>query len=83
MIATTPRVVKSNVESKVPKALKRSPSSPPGPVTYGSKPLAWAMGLMSSRSAAISAGSTGLSLGRTLESEFPSNGIFAKIAFPS
>ena len=31
----------------------------------------------------MSSGRTGLSLGRTFESEFPSNGIFAKIAFPS
>ena len=33
MTATTPRVVSNSDESRVPKAPKRSPRSPPGPVT--------------------------------------------------
>ena len=33
IIATTVSVVRSKVESIEPNALKRSPSSPPGPVT--------------------------------------------------
>ncbi|CAB5051504.1 unannotated protein [freshwater metagenome] len=73
----------NNDESKVPNAPKRSPNNPPGPVTYGVKPFAWAIGLMSSRNAATTAGKTGLSLVKTFAIEFPSSGIFAKMALPS
>ena len=83
MIATTPRVVNKREESRVPKALKRSPNNPPGPVTYGSKPFALAIGAMSVRSASITAGSTGLSFGKTSAIAFPSSGIFASSALPS
>ena len=81
--ATTARVVSNKVESISPKAPNKSPSNPPGPVTYGVKPLASAIGLISSRSASIAAGSTGSSFGSNLEIAFPSSGIFAKSAFPS
>ena len=83
MIATTPKVVSNSEESKVPNAPKRSPSKPAGPVTYGSNPFALAMGAISVRSASTMAGNTGLSFGRTLAIEFPSNGILASRALPS
>ena len=81
--ATTPSVVSKSVESIVPKAAKRSPKSPPGPVTYGSTPFASAIGAISSRSASTIAGSTGSSFGRTFPSAVPSSGILASIAAPS
>ena len=83
MTATTASVVRRSVESIEPNAPKRSPNSPPGPVTYGVKPFASAIGLMSSRSASIAAGSTGSSFGNNFEIAFPSSGIIARSAFPS
>ena len=81
--ATTPRVVSNREESKVPNAPNKSPSNPPGPVTYGVNPLAFAIGPRSSRNAAITAGKTGLSFGRISAMAFPSNGILASSALPS
>ena len=81
--ATTPRVDRSNLESISPNASNKSPSNPPGPVTYDSSEFAFANGSRSARSSSTKVGNTGLSLGSNFEIEFPSNGIFPKIAFPS
>ena len=83
MKATTPSVDRSNLESISPNASNKSPSSPPGPVTYESSEFALANGVTSARNSLSIAGRTGLSFGNNFESEFPSNGIFPKIAFPS
>ena len=83
MIETTPSVVKSRLESSDAKAPKRSPKIPPGPVTYGVSPCAFAIGATSSRSACTTAGRTGLSFGRIFERDSPSSGMLTKIAFPS
>ena len=80
MSATTPKVVKRSVESILPKAAKRSPKRPPGPVTYGSRPFALAIGAISSRRTSMIAGRTGSSLGKISARAVPSNGIFARIA---
>ena len=67
MTATTASVVNSKVESIDPNALNRSPSNPPGPVTYEVRLFALAIGVKSSRSASTTAGSTGSSFERTFE----------------
>ena len=76
-------MVSRRVESIEPKAPKRSPSNPPGPVTYGVKLFAFAIGAISSRIASTIAGNTGSSLGKTSPIAFPSSGILARIALPS
>ena len=74
---------RSNLESISPKASNKSPSNPPGPVTYESSEFALAKGATSARNSSTIAGKTGLSFGKIFASEFPSRGIFPKIAFPS
>ena len=83
MNATTPNVVKSNVESKSPKAPNRSPMRPPAPVTYDSKPSSFANGVKSSRNASTIAGRTGSSFGSTSAIAAPSRRIEARTAVPS
>ena len=81
--ATTTRVERSNLESISPNASNKSPSNPPGPVTYESSEFALANGATSARNSSTIAGRTGLSFGKTFAIAFPSKGIFPRIAFPS
>ena len=82
IIETTPRVVRSNVESIEPNAPKRSARIPPKPVTCVSKFSAERFLAISSRTNLITCGNAGLSSIVDVAT-LSIKDIFPKIALPS